>query len=166
MKIKNFVILKVVLICLFVGSGCGSITKGVFTNGNQYYNFGTFGLGGNMKSSTVLNIVNSTRNAKIQVFWDGEEITSGPLLPHKILTYRNNTAWVGEQVNLMAQVWDMSLSRTIGNMHSVTLTMNFGYWGVASNNWTFIEEGGRVRSKTYGPSFGVYSGGGFGFGRW
>ncbi|MEK7150297.1 MAG: hypothetical protein AAB736_01695 [Patescibacteria group bacterium] len=161
---KNFMISGLLLAGLLIGGGCASVHKGVYPNGNQFYEFGTFPLGGNAKSSTVLNIVNSAQNVKIQIFWDGEEITSGPLSPHKILTYRNNTAWVGEQVNLMAQLWDMSLSRAIGEMHSVTLTMNFGYWGVASNNWTFIQEGGRVRSKTYGPSFGEY-GGGFGFGR-
>lgn len=162
---KNFVIFGLVIFGLLIGGGCASVHKGVYQNGNQYYDFGTFPLGSNAMSSTVLNIVNSTRNAKIQIFWDGAEITSGPLSPHKILTYRNNTAWVGEQVNLMAQIWDMSLSRTIGNMPSVTLTMNF-YRGVLSNNWTFIEEGGQVVSKTYGPSFGAYIGGGGRFGMW
>lgn len=164
---KNFVILGVMLAGLLVGGGCASVTKGVYSNGNQFYNFGTFPLGGNAMSSTVLNIVNSTQNTAIQVFWDGEEITSGPLLPHKILTYRNNTAWVGEQVNLMAQPWNMAFERTIGNMQSVTLTMNFYRGGVLSNNWTFTgSESGGIRSETYGPSFGAYIGGGFGFGRW
>ena len=75
----------------------------------------------------------------------------------EIFVFENNTAWVGEQVSLNVQIWDMTHSRIIGDGSEV---FSVHFWrGVVSINWTFREEGGRIRNyikSGYGGGFGGF----------
>lgn len=162
---KNFVVLVLLIVSLLVGSGCASIHKGIRPSGHHFYSFGSPPLGGGFKSSTTLNIINSTQDLLLEVFWDGEEISSGPISPGKMLTYYNMAAFRGEQVSLNVMVWDKTHSRMVEDIKTVTLVMGY-YWGSLHNTWTFIgSEYGGVQNRVYGRSFlgsGFRGGGGYG----
>ena len=157
---KNFVISGLLLVGIMIG-GCSSIHKGVRPNGNQYYSFGSPPLGGGFKSSTILNIINSTQDTTLEVLWDGEEVSSLPIVSGKMLTYYNMAAFRGEQVSLNVMVWDKTHSRPIGDIRTATLILGI-YRGVLSNTWTFTgSEAGGIQSYFSGRSFiGGYRGGG------
>lgn len=157
MKIRNFVILGIVAV-LLLGTGCGSIQTG-----DNSFKYGTFPLGGNA-SSTKIIIANYT-SGLMDVYWDNVKInrekdkeTYKPIRPGEIFVFENNTAWVGEQVSLNVQIWDIPHSRIIGYGNEI-FHINIRR-GVVSINWTFREEGGRIRSYI---DYGGYGGG---FGRW
>lgn len=158
MKTKNFVILTVMLVGLLVGGGCGSIRTG-----DNSFQYGTFPLGGNA-SSTKIIIANYT-SGLMDVYWDNVKInreadkrTYKPIRPGEIFVYENNTAWVGEQVALNVQIWDITHSRIIGYGEEV-FPVHF-MRGVVSINWIFREENGRIRNYIKSGGYGY---GGFGF---
>jgi len=160
MKIKNFVILGLLVIGVLVGGGCGAVRTG-----DNSFEYGTFPLGGNA-SSTKIIIANYT-SGLMDVYWDNVKInreadkrTYKPIKPGEIFVYVNNTAWVGETVAINVQIWDISHSRIIGYGNEV-FPVHFQR-GVVSINWTFRQEGNRIRNYVQYPY-----GGGFGsFGMW
>jgi len=158
MKTKNFVILRVLMLIVGVLFGCGC---GAVRTGDNSFQYGTFPLGGNA-SSTKIVIANYT-SGLMDVYWDNVKInreadkkTYKPIRPGEIFVYENNTAWVGEQVSLNVQIWDISHSRILGYGARV-FPVHFRR-GVVSINWTFRQDGDRIRNYIEGGygGFGRY----------
>lgn len=141
MKIKNFVILSVVVV-LFFGGGCASIKTG-----DNSFEYGTFPLGGNASATKI--IISNNTSGLMDVFWDNVKInrekdrmTYKPIKPGEIFLYANNTAWVGETVVLTVQIWDKTHSRLIYS-RSETFPVHFQR-GVVSISWVFyVDHGNR-----------------------
>ena len=101
----------------------------------------------------------------MDVYWDNVKInrekdktTYKPIRPSEIFVYTNSTAWVGENVSLNVQIWDMTHSRMIGYGNEI-FPVHFQR-GVVSVNWTFRQEGGAIRNYVeYGYGGGGWLGG-------
>lgn len=156
---KNFVILGLlVLVSLLSSGGCGSVRTG-----DNSFEYGTFPLGSNA-SQTKIIIANYT-SGLMDVYWDNVKInreadkrTYKPIRPGEIFVYTNNTAWVGENVSLNVQIWDITHNRIIGYGNEI-FPVHFQR-GVVSINWTFYQKNGKISSDVQ------YGYGGGGYGRW
>lgn len=152
-RAKNFVILGLLAFSVLVG-GCGTAKTG-----DNSFQYGTFPFGGNA-SQTKIIIANYT-SGLMDVYWDNVKInreadkrTYKPIRPGEIFVYENNTAWVGEQVALNVQIWDITHSRIIG-YGSEVFPVHFRR-GVVSINWTFREESGNIRNYIRSGGFGSF----------